>query len=417
MARLNIAPSSADREALAVLARTTEVPEVVSLNCQVSAFRLCDLGDWRACADRLQVGYEASARLGAIGPEQMLGGYLALFQVALGRVADAREVLRLVLASRPTGMYGALAHAQSLLIALRAGDDARAELHLRWLRELVNSFEDMVGLWGPTVVAEYHLHHDRPRAALELLSSRIEQHSVLEPMYGDLMLMWCARASARWCQQARDTRDAAGIERSVTMLDEALAARNRAPVPAFAQTDNPVSAAARAAFEADRARCTGSDDAVLLLRAAGDSAQRAGLRHDAVVAMVHEAELLVGQHGRRGGRPEAARRLRQAHALAIDIEAHRLRDRIEATARAARLSLDAPPNGTTKQRTTFGITPRESEVLVQLAAGATYAEIAAALFISQKTVSAHVSNLLSKTGTHGRADVVAWARRQGVLES
>ncbi len=57
------------------------------------------------------------------------------------------------------------------------------------------------------------------------------------------------------------------------------------------------------------------------------------------------------------------------------------------------------------------LTPREREVLSHLVAGRTYAEIAQALFISEKTVSAHVSNLLRKTGTSSRVEVAELARR------
>ena len=59
------------------------------------------------------------------------------------------------------------------------------------------------------------------------------------------------------------------------------------------------------------------------------------------------------------------------------------------------------------------LTPRETEVLTHLVANRTYAEIAKALFISEKTVSVHVSNLLRKTGTSSRREVSALARRVG----
>ncbi len=47
-------------------------------------------------------------------------------------------------------------------------------------------------------------------------------------------------------------------------------------------------------------------------------------------------------------------------------------------------------------------------------AGRSCAEIAEELFISQKTVGVHVSNLLRKTGTANRVAVAAWARRHGL---
>ena len=60
------------------------------------------------------------------------------------------------------------------------------------------------------------------------------------------------------------------------------------------------------------------------------------------------------------------------------------------------------------------LTARETEVLAHLVANRTNAEIAEALFISEKTVSVHVSNLLRKTATGSRREVAALARRTGV---
>ena len=48
---------------------------------------------------------------------------------------------------------------------------------------------------------------------------------------------------------------------------------------------------------------------------------------------------------------------------------------------------------------------REREVLALLATGRTYAQIARELFVSEKTVSVHVSNLLRKTGTNSRVEL------------
>jgi DNA-binding CsgD family transcriptional regulator len=59
-----------------------------------------------------------------------------------------------------------------------------------------------------------------------------------------------------------------------------------------------------------------------------------------------------------------------------------------------------------------GLTARELEVLRLIAEGATNQQIAAELFISEKTVHNHVSNLLAKTGCANRAEAASYAVRR-----
>ena len=57
------------------------------------------------------------------------------------------------------------------------------------------------------------------------------------------------------------------------------------------------------------------------------------------------------------------------------------------------------------------LTERESEVLDQIESGATNREIATRLFISEKTVSIHVSHVLRKLGVKNRGEAAALARQ------
>jgi DNA-binding NarL/FixJ family response regulator len=57
------------------------------------------------------------------------------------------------------------------------------------------------------------------------------------------------------------------------------------------------------------------------------------------------------------------------------------------------------------------LTPREREVLDLIAAGASNRAVADALFISKKTASVHVSNLLAKLGVSSRLEAAALAHR------
>jgi two-component system response regulator NreC len=63
------------------------------------------------------------------------------------------------------------------------------------------------------------------------------------------------------------------------------------------------------------------------------------------------------------------------------------------------------------------LTPREREILILVAEGHTNAEIAKKLFISEKTVQTHRSNILDKLGIHDRTELVRYAIRIGLIEA
>ena len=61
------------------------------------------------------------------------------------------------------------------------------------------------------------------------------------------------------------------------------------------------------------------------------------------------------------------------------------------------------------------LTPREAEILALVAEGRSNGEIGKQLFISTKTVSVHVSNILAKLEASSRTEAAAVARRRGLL--
>lgn len=107
-----------------------------------------------------------------------------------------------------------------------------------------------------------------------------------------------------------------------------------------------------------------------------------------------------------GERAVAAERLRRAAELAEPLGARPLRERIDALARRVGASAGARPPAPG-----LGLTPRELEVLRLVTAGRSNREIADELFISVKTVSVHVSNILSKLGVTSRGEAAAAAYR------
>ena len=126
--------------------------------------------------------------------------------------------------------------------------------------------------------------------------------------------------------------------------------------------------------------------------------------------------------------PEAARtKARLAAVLRADGQTAEA-DELVADARATATRLGAQPllaelggstatvNSRAVPRTSDdALTARELEVLALVAEGRSNREIAGQLFISAKTVSVHVSNILAKLGAGGRTEAVAIARRRGVL--
>jgi DNA-binding NarL/FixJ family response regulator len=62
------------------------------------------------------------------------------------------------------------------------------------------------------------------------------------------------------------------------------------------------------------------------------------------------------------------------------------------------------------------LTEREHEVLLQVAAGLSNAEVATALFLSEATVKTHVTRMLAKLGLRDRVQAVVFAYEHGLVE-
>ena len=64
---------------------------------------------------------------------------------------------------------------------------------------------------------------------------------------------------------------------------------------------------------------------------------------------------------------------------------------------------------------TPSLSPRENEVLGELARGSTYSDIAATLFVSENTVKTHISSLYAKLSVGRRSEALAVARKMHLL--
>ena len=130
-------------------------------------------------------------------------------------------------------------------------------------------------------------------------------------------------------------------------------------------------------------------------------------------ALVNGSEAALAAGADRGA---VAERLRQAADLADALAARPLRDEISSLARRARIDL---AHGEVSARTSasLGLTDRELEVLRLVADGRNNRDIAAGLFISAKTASVHVSNILAKLGVHSRVEAAAIAHQAGITST
>ncbi|MET9736130.1 AAA family ATPase [Streptomyces sp. NPDC006458] len=109
-------------------------------------------------------------------------------------------------------------------------------------------------------------------------------------------------------------------------------------------------------------------------------------------------------------REEAAAEARAARETAVRLGATPLLERVDALSRRGRLA--APASGTGR---TARLTAREQDVLRLLSLGRSNRQIGEELFITGKTASVHVSNILAKLGATSRTEAVAIAYREGLI--
>jgi ATP/maltotriose-dependent transcriptional regulator MalT len=165
---------------------------------------------------------------------------------------------------------------------------------------------------------------------------------------------------------------------------------------------------------AELARATGTTPDWL---PAVDAAREAGDAYLLAYALLRGAQ----QAWADGDRDSAGAMLDESARLAARMGAAPLLDEARTLARRARLQLvDLEPAEPTDERSaqpaieSFGLTDRELEVLRLVAAGRSNPQIANELFISPKTASVHVSNIISKLGVSSRGEAAALAHRVGL---
>jgi len=131
-----------------------------------------------------------------------------------------------------------------------------------------------------------------------------------------------------------------------------------------------------------------------------------GYRYEVARSRFRLAEALLERGDREAALQEAGTALSEADAMG----AVPLATAVRGLARRGRLALPGMRVGGADV-----LTAREAEVLALVAQGLSNRQIGEKLFISGKTVSVHISNLLAKLGVSGRAEAVSVAHQRGLI--
>ncbi len=188
------------------------------------------------------------------------------------------------------------------------------------------------------------------------------------------------------------------LDTAQTLAADLIREANR-PVDGGAGLRAPQAMACIAMCAAEQSRLSRSDPS--LWAVAVSLWEKAHEPYRAAYCQWRQAEALLEN---RVGRREAEACLQAAFATASRIDAIPLRTHIEQLAQRARITLSDAVVLPSSPADSLGLTPRELEILGQLADGMTDREIAEALFISKKTASVHVSNVLHKLDVTNRVE-------------
>jgi ATP/maltotriose-dependent transcriptional regulator MalT len=333
----------------------------------------------------------------------------------LGQCDEADRLTAHALSAPPEGLYGTvLLKLRAELAAMRGRyDDAARELRAarRAMRDTtdVQFTQPMRYIEAMIALGRGDLPAARAAIAAGLAGATLRAARYAWP------LIWLGmRVEADEATRSRDRREKVPAESARRCAE---LARTAAQLPAPA----PPSRGYRALMAAERARAAGEDEAPAWSQAVA-AWQSVEEPYPLAYALLRLAEAHCATSDWRA----AVRPVQQAHAIAERIGAAPIAAEAAALARRARLSLhpatapqEEPAPGAAEEPVDelarFGLTEREREVLLLVAAGRSNPEIARALFISAKTASVHVSNILAKLGVSGRVEAAAVAHRLGIV--
>ena len=338
--------------------------------------------------------------------------------LALGHTADAAALID-PLTAGPPDLDNLPVHIRRAEIDLLRGDIAGADERQQQITALTRHISSIGSACDVRQrAAELALWVGRPADALDEVRRALA-------LFGEqyLTFFWGGVRAAGWAAcaavaaRAGPRRDGHQVSVAVDAASELVSWVDRMAGAPFA--DHSVVAAIlaeRATWNAERTRLGGAGDPAAW-RAAVKTWQDLGCPHRAAYAWWRHAEAQLD-----AGQPPAAA-ADPLRAAATAAEGHApLLAQIRKLAERARIPLQTPSAaspvpGPAETPAPYGLTGRELTVLRLLAAGRTNAQIGAELYISPKTASVHVTNILRKLGATNRVQAAALAEHAGLLHT
>ncbi|MGW7427482.1 helix-turn-helix transcriptional regulator [Streptomyces sp. NPDC054813] len=350
----------------------------------------------------LREGLVFARRYGLLDSEVWIWGNLSDSLYALGQWDEAAEAAAGALGSaasaKPRGA-GALRLAK---IALARGDAAEAARQLAIAHEHYGTHDPMPQALLPVARIAVGVAAEEGR----LLDARAELDRALDrgfppgtQRYGWPLLLAAAAAEA-------DARALPAVaDGRAEFLDRLTEAVRKLT------TGAPLWLAYERWTRAELHRARGTDTAALWSDVVTDF-ERLERPYDLARVRRRLAQVLLEEASGDDGRDRATELLRLAGAVAGHLGARPLAEAVALLAQRARLSLTSgTPRRALDPAESLGLTNRERDVLRLVSAGRTNRQIAEELFISPKTASVHVSNILGKLGVSGRGEAAAVAHR------
>jgi ATP/maltotriose-dependent transcriptional regulator MalT len=408
------------RRALEIAEEVGEVEELASAYVNLG-FALDISGRLREAID---LSLQGAERAHEWGLAQTWGVLLranaaeALFE--LGDWTEMRSLIDTAGRSARSRFDHGFVHLSAARLDAMQGDFASSHEHLGEVKDLFGDGSHLDFLRGlREVTADLALWERRPddarSAALDGLDALA---GTVEHILAGRFLILALRAHADLAENARDRHSRPDEEAAVEGARRVLATAETFERNPLDPTRSPLpeSAALQAQAAAELARGEGRHEPERW-EAAAVRWEELERPYQAAYSRWRgaEAALLAKVSG-----PRASEDLRAAHETATRLGARPLLSEIELLARRARIEIDAVaadegPVPEVAPWEHFGLTEREVEVIRYLADGLSNRDIARRLFISPKTASAHVSNILRKLGVQGRVEAAAVAFRVGLV--